>query len=238
MSIRLHRYEMESLAAASVQGCRDLLGHRPASDVEALRLWMLTRLTMRKTSSGRSKLSLDRTIVKEVRKLPPHGSLMILHAVRIPGKGRRKGAGVLMIIGHNPITQSRMTMIPDEMVMEHACGHPALEYIFRGPERHREMRRLAERIISQLVVMERNGKPTLSHIKMRWVQEALERAANAKALLVASREREMRARALRIALAVKCQRVRMLRYRLGVLADARGCTWPVAVSTRVGRHAP
>ena len=39
----------------------------------------------------RWKLGVDRTIVKEVRRLPPHSTLMILHAVRIAGvfKGQR-----------------------------------------------------------------------------------------------------------------------------------------------------
>jgi len=54
LSLKLHRYEISALAAASRQGNANIckgdqpLGHRPAYDVEALRGWIRTRLTLRK----------------------------------------------------------------------------------------------------------------------------------------------------------------------------------------------
>jgi Ca2+-binding EF-hand superfamily protein len=291
LSLKLHRYEISALAAASRQGNANIckgdqpLGHRPAYDVEALRGWIRTRLTLRKIplkgalqkTSSRSrkpfrqkpedmavthrwKLSVDRTIVKEVRRLPPHSTLMILHAVRVAGllKDKDESYGVssgggnagsssaggkkkkkralghqarngrnasLMIVGHNPMTGEQMTMVPDIYVLETATGSdkdPSLSYLFKGGSRHENMRRAAEKVIDQLVVMKRNGRPTLSHIRMRWVQEALRRAAEAAALEKAFQMEERRARSLRIALQALCQRTRMRRYRMGVLARRAG----------------
>jgi len=193
-----------------------------------MREWIRSRLTLRRvttttttstplTTIGKSrrqrppptsakwKLSVDRTLVKQVRRLPPHGTLMILHAVRVPGvlhdhddsygmgsrrkpKGHRarngRNAGI-MIVGHNPTTGARMSMVPDQSVLEYATQgdtHASLKYLTKGGDRHFHMRRCAEQVIAQLVLMDRNGTPTLSHIKMRWVREALERAAAAAAL--------------------------------------------------------
>ena len=131
------------------------------------------------------KLNVDRTIVKEVRRLPPHGTLMILHAVRVPGiykdhdsdfgmsssskkgkkseteKKRPKGynarngrnAGI-MIVGHNPLTGMRMSMVPDRSVLESATKadqHASLLYLSKGGDRHYHMRRCAEKVIAELV---------------------------------------------------------------------------------------
>jgi hypothetical protein len=193
------------------------------------------------------KLSVDRTIVKEVRRLPPHGTLMILHAVRVPGilkdhddsygvkkqmNGKPKGysarngrnAGI-MIVGHNPVTGERMSMIPDQNVLSYATKsdrYKSLKYLSQGGDRHMHMRSCAEKVISQLVLMNRNGTPTLSHEKMRWVQEAMERAAAAAALEAAFRLQATRDRALRIALQALCQRVRLRRYRMSVMSRRRG----------------
>jgi hypothetical protein len=70
--------------------------------------------------------------------------------------------------------------------------------------------------------MDRNGRSTLSHIKMRWVQESMERAYAAAALEAAFQEQTRRDRALRIALQALCQRVRLRRYRMGIMSRRRG----------------
>ena len=69
-----------------------------------------------------------------------------------------------------------MVIVPDEDVLTGACEDlPGLLY---GPDCHRNIRRVAERIISQLVIMNQNGVPTLSHHKMAGSKIALSVTSN------------------------------------------------------------
>ena len=210
LSTKVHQYELESLVAASREGREaPYLGHRPLYENNEMLQWMLKHLTLQ---NKQAKIVLDRTICKVVRRLPPHGRLVILQAIRGKGKSPGQGLGRLFILGFEPATQQRMVIVPDEDVLTGACEDlPGLLY---GPDCHRNMRRIAERIISQLVIMNQNGVPTLSHHKMRWVQDSLEREEQLMAIkrqLAQAREKEL---ALRFALQVACRRRRMERFRL------------------------
>jgi hypothetical protein len=265
LTLKLHRYEIQALACASTLGNPLLnrnpsldqpLGMRPTFDLELMREWIRTRLTLKRESNsssskrnkmhsdGRSssvewKLNVDRTLCKEVRRLPPHNTLMILHAVRIPnvyhdhdddygmssssskkktkktithpkGYSARNGRnGGFVIIGHNPLTGEEMSIVPDMNVLLSATKgdtFDSLKYLSMGGDRSFHMRRCAVKVMNELVLMNRNGRPTLSHIRMRWVIEKMERDHAAHLLELAFREKSRRDRALRIALSALCQR--------------------------------
>ena len=59
LNLKLHRYEISALAAASTLGHTSLspldqpLGHRPLFDVNAMREWIKTRLTLERDTKGR-----------------------------------------------------------------------------------------------------------------------------------------------------------------------------------------
>ena len=209
ISTKVHQYELESLVAASREGREDHLGHRPLYDRDNMIQWMLKHLTLQK---NKSKIALDRTVCKVVRRLPPHGRLVILQAIRGKSKAPAQGLGRLFILGFEPATQQRMVIVPDEDVLTGACED--IPGLLNGIDRHRNLRRVAERIISQLVIMNQNGVPTLSHHKMRWVQDSLERDEQLEAVRLALAERREKELALRFALQVACRRRRMERFRL------------------------
>ena len=149
ISTKVHRYELEALIAASREGREPpYLGHRPLYENDQMLQWMLKHLTLQ---NKQTKIALDRTICKVVRRLPPHGRLVILHAIRGKGKAPGQGLGRLFILGFEPATQQRMVIVPDEDVLSGACED--LPGLLHGPDCHRNIRRVAERIISQLVIM-------------------------------------------------------------------------------------
>ena len=121
-----------------------------------------------------------------------------------------------MIIGFNPRTKTRMTIVPDDEVLQAACA--PCKYALSGSERHSRQRQVAERVIAELVLMKKNNRFTLSHMKQRWVVEALEREAQLQAILAALRKDREKEMALRAGLQVRCRRARLVRYGLGVLA--------------------
>ena len=212
---KIHEYELESLLAASKEG-RDRfapLGHRAMFEREESLSWLLSHLTLKRSEKSRvgKKLILDRTVCKVVRRLPPHGRLVVLHAIRGRSKSPSQGLGRLFILGFEPATKQQMIIVPDNDVLEGACLDAP--HILKGRDRHRNLRRIAERVISELVIMDQNGVPTLSHHKMRWVQDALERDDQLRQIKDVAKKLREKDMALRFALQVACRRQRLERYR-------------------------
>ena len=173
---------------------------------------MMNHLSLQtKPMNGNKKLVIDRTLCKTVRRLPPNGRLVLLQAVRGRGKMPSQGLGRLIIFGFEPATKQRMVVVPDEDVLRSACKD--VSYLLYGHDRHRNLRRVAERVINELVIMDQNGIPTLSHHKMRWVQDAMERKDQLDALQRAASKTRNEMLALRFALQVTCRRRRLEKYK-------------------------
>ena len=211
-STKVHEFELESLLAASREGRQHHLGHRPSFERAAAIEWLLDHVALQnKPACAKKKIVVDRTLCKIVRRLPPNGRLVLLHAVRGKGKAPSQGLGRLIIFGFEPATKQQMVVIPGEDVLRAACKE--VSHLLHGRDRHRNLRRVAERVINELVIMDQNGIPTLSHHKMRWVQDAIEREEQLSSLRRAADKRRRQMLAVRFALQVTCRRRRLEKYR-------------------------